>query len=49
MPRVFPFLPFLRLGLPLPFSAIKGIGGCLDHLIYKRQQGPAAVAVVTLS
>ena len=31
---LFPFLPFLGLGLPLLFSVIKGIGGCLDHLIY---------------
>ena len=32
-PFLFPFLPFLGLGLPLLFSIIKGIGGCLDHLI----------------
>ena len=30
---VFPFLPLLSLGLLLLFSVIKGIGGCLDHLI----------------
>ena len=47
MPCLFPFLPFLSLGLPLLISVIKGLGGCLDHL--KKQQGPAAVAVVTLS
>ena len=33
MPCLFPFLPFLSLGLLLLFSVIKGIGGCLDHLI----------------
>ena len=33
MPCLFPFLPFLSLGLPLLISVIKGIGGCLDHLI----------------
>ena len=33
MPCLFPFLPFLGLGLLLLFSVIKGIGGCLDHLI----------------
>ena len=33
IPCLFPFLPFLGLGLPLLFSIIKGIGGCLDHLI----------------
>ena len=33
MPCLLPFLPFLSLGLPLLFSVIKGIGGCLDHLI----------------
>ena len=27
------FLPFLGLGLPLLFFVIKGIGGCLYHLI----------------
>ena len=48
MPCLFPFLPFLGPGLPLLFSVIKGIGDCLDCLIW-RQQGPAAVAVVTLS
>ena len=48
IPCLFPFLPFLGLGLSLPFSAIKGIGGYLDHLIYKRQQGLVAIAVVTL-
>ena len=32
-PFLFPFLPFLGLGLPLLFFIIKGIGGCLDHLI----------------
>ena len=32
MPYLFPSLPFLGLGLPLLFSVIKGIGGCLDHL-----------------
>ena len=49
MPCLFPFLPFLGLGLPLLFSIIKmywWLSG-LSHL--KRQQGPAAVAVVTLS
>ena len=30
MPCLFPFLPFLGLGLLLLFSVIKGIGGCLD-------------------
>ena len=30
---VSPFLPFLGLDLPLLSSVIKGIGGCLDHLI----------------
>ena len=33
MPLLYPFLPFLGLGLPLLFFIIKGIGGCLDHLI----------------
>ena len=33
MPCLFPLLPSLDLGLPLLFSVIKGIGGCLDHLI----------------
>ena len=33
IPCLFPSLPFLGLGLPLLFSVIKGIGGCLDHLI----------------
>ena len=33
MPFLFPFFPFLGLGLPLLFSIIKGIGGCLNHLI----------------
>ena len=33
MPCLFPSLPLLGLGLLLPFSVIKGIGGCLDHLI----------------
>ena len=33
MACLFPFLPLLGLGLFLPFSVIKGIGGCLDHLI----------------
>ena len=47
MPYLFPFLPFLGLGLPLLFSVIKSIGGCLDHL--ERQQGPVAIAIVTLS
>ena len=47
MSCLFSFLPFPGLGLPLLFSVIKAIGGCLDHL--KRQQGPVAVAVVTLS
>ena len=32
MPCLFPSLPLLGLGLLL-FSVIKGIGGCLDHLI----------------
>ena len=49
MTYLFPSLPFLGLGFPLLFSVIKSIGGCLDHLVYQRQQGPAAVAVVTLS
>ena len=35
MPYLFPSLPFLGLGLPLLFSVIKGIGGCLDHLILR--------------
>ena len=33
MPCLFPFLPLLDFGLLLLFSVIKGIGGCLDHLI----------------
>ena len=33
MTCLFPFFPFLSLDLPLLFSVIKGIGGCLDHLI----------------
>ena len=33
MPCLFPFLPLLGVGLPFLFSVIKGIGGCLDHLI----------------
>ena len=33
MPCLFPSLPFLSLGLPCLFSVIKGIDGCLDHLI----------------
>ena len=33
MPCLFPSLPFLGLGLLLLFAVIKGIGGCLDHLI----------------
>ena len=33
MPCLFPSLPFLGLGFLLLFSVIKGIGGCLDHLI----------------
>ena len=33
MPCLFPFIPLLGLGLLLLFSVIKGIGGCLDHLI----------------
>ena len=33
MPCLFPSLPLLGLGLLLLFSVIKGIGGCLDHLI----------------
>ena len=33
MACLFPFLPFLGLGLPLLFSVIKGIGSCLDRLI----------------
>ena len=33
MPYLFPFSLFLGLGLPLLFSVIKGVGGCLDHLI----------------
>ena len=33
MPYLFPFLHFLGLGLPLLFSVIKGIGGCLNRLI----------------
>ena len=33
MSCLFPSLLFLSLGLPLLFSVIKGIGGCLDHLI----------------
>ena len=32
MPCLFPSLPLLGLSLLL-FSIIKGIGGCLDHLI----------------
>ena len=33
MTCLVPFLHFLGLGFPLLFSVIKGIGGCLDHLI----------------
>ena len=33
MPCLSPLLLFLGLGLLLLFSVIKGIGGCLDHLI----------------
>ena len=33
MPCLFSSLLFLDLGLPLLFSVIKDIGGCLDHLI----------------
>ena len=33
MPCLFLSLPLLGLGLLLLFSVIKGIGGCLDHLI----------------
>ena len=33
MPCLFLFFLFLGLGLLLLFSVIKGIGGCLDHLI----------------
>ena len=33
MPCLLLFLPFLGFGLLLLFSLIKGIGGCLDHLI----------------
>ena len=33
MPCLVPSLPLLGLGLLLLFSVIKGIGGCLDHLI----------------
>ena len=33
IPCLFPSLPLLGLGLLLLFSVIKGIGGCLDHLI----------------
>ena len=32
-PCLFPSLPLFGLGLLLLFSLIKGIGGCLDHLI----------------
>ena len=33
IPCLFPSLLFLGFGLPLLFSVIKGIGGCLYHLI----------------
>ena len=33
MPCLFPYLPLLGLGYLLLFSVMKGIGGCLDHLI----------------
>ena len=33
MPCLFPSLPLLGLGFFLLFSVMKGIGGCLDHLI----------------
>ena len=33
MPCLFPSLPLLGLGLPLLFSVINDIGGCLDYLI----------------
>ena len=33
MPCLFLSLLLLGLGFPLLFSVIKGIGGCLDHLI----------------
>ena len=49
MTCLVPFLHFLGLGFPLLFSVIKGIGGCLDPPRLKRQQGPAAGAVGTLS
>ena len=35
MPCLFLSLLLLGLGLPLLFSVIKGIGGCLDHLIQR--------------
>ena len=49
MPCLFPFLPFLGLGLPLLFSIIKMYWWLSGPSHLKRQQGPAAVAVVTLS
>ena len=48
MPCLFSSLLFLDLGLPLPFSVIKGIGGSVDLSHLKRQQGPAAVTVINL-
>ena len=41
------FLPFLGLGLPLLFSVTKVLGAVWT-ISLKRQQGPVAVAVVTL-
>ena len=32
-PFLYLFLPFMSLGFPFLFSVIKGIGGCLYHLI----------------
>ena len=48
MPYLFPFLPFLGLGLPFLFCYKRywWLSGP-SHL--KRQKGPATVAVVTLS
>ena len=47
MPCLFPFLPFLGLGLPLLFSIIKMYWWLSGPSHLKRQQGPAVVAAVT--
>ena len=49
MPYLFPSLPFLGLGLPLLLSVIRELLMAVWTISSKRQQGSAAVAVVTLS